>query len=516
MRLWTDQTLVSLIAVVQDALLEDQTIYLVGGAVRDLILGRPLHDLDFAMAHNPTRIAKQVARTLNAGFFVLDDARHTARVVYALPGGLPFPLDFVTFTGPDLEADLRNRDFTLNALAINLSDPEIVIDPLGGRADLAEGLLRPCSEWALLDDPVRVLRAVRLAHQFGFRYAPEMMKLMHEAAERLPKTTAERQRDEFFRILEGPDPAAGVRDCWQAGALAELLPPLARQADVPASPPHHYPLLEHTFRAVAAYQRILDQVMDPTSTSNLERSGVNNPDPDPLNETPWWLAGVKLNLGEFSNEARDYFTAPITPGRSVRGLALFAALLHDVAKPATLSKGNDGRLHFYGHDKAGAEMAWDLARGLQLSNAEAEWIQTFVQYHMRLLPMVREGREPARQRIYRFFQNVGQTGAAIALFSLADAAATYGPDLSTGLWERSLTVVRALLTAWWRKQETVIAPKPLLDGHDLQREFDLKPGKKMGKLLAALTEAQAAGEVQNLREARSFIGGLLDDSLKEG
>jgi tRNA nucleotidyltransferase/poly(A) polymerase len=498
MRLWTDPTLTTLIAIVRDMLLGDQAIYLVGGAVRDLLLGRPLHDLDFAMAEAPTRVAKRVARRLDAGFFVLDDDRHTARVVHALPNGQPFPLDFVQFTGPDLAADLRNRDFTLNALAIDLAAPETVIDPLGGRADLADGLLRPCGERALLDDPVRTLRAVRLAHQFEFDYAPELMDLMRQAAACLPQTAAERQRDEFFRILEGPNPAAGVRDCWQAGILTVMLPPLEEQAAIPASPPHHYPLLEHTFRAVEGYQRILDSVVpsDPPHAGGMGEK---------LGDSPWWVVEVKDHLGAFSNEVWTYFSEAVTPGRSVRGLALLGALLHDVAKPATLSEGEDGRLHYYGHDKAGAEMARDLARSLQLSNAEAEWVQTFVRFHMRLLPMARAGREPTRKRMYRFFQNTGQVGVAIALFSLADAAATYGPELSKSHWETMLSVVRTLLTAWWQAQDSVVAPKLLLDGNDLKREFELKPGKKIGALLAALTEAQAAGEVENIEDARAFI-----------
>ncbi|MCB2210066.1 hypothetical protein KQH62_04140 [bacterium] len=496
MRLWTDPAITTLISIVRDELLGDQPVYLVGGAVRDLVLGRPLHDLDFAMAERPIRVARRLARRLNAGFFVLDDERHTARVVHALPNGQPFSLDFVQFTGSDLQADLRNRDYTLNALAIDLAEPEQLIDPTNGQADLAAGILRPCSDHALIDDPVRVLRAVRMAHQFGFTYAPGLMDQMRLAAKHLSQTAVERQRDEFFRILEGPNPVAGVRDCWDGGVLSALLPPLTGQAKIPASPPHHYPLLEHTFRAVDAYQQILAVITGHLPASETVEKQV---------EEAWWLDAAENYLDDFSNEAKDYFTEAVTPGRSVRTLALLSALLHDIAKPATLLEGEDGRLHYYGHDKTGSEMAWDLARGLQLSNAEAEWVQTFVRYHMRLLPMVRKGHEPTRKRIYHFYQNTGRTGVAIALFSLADTVATYGPELSKSHWETSLVVVHALLAAWWQAQDTVIAPKPLLDGNDLKREFQLKPGKQIGILLGALTEAQAAGEVQNITEARLFI-----------
>ena len=224
MRLWTDPFITSIIAAVQQGLDPDQEVYLVGGAVRDLLLGRDLHDLDFAMGENPVPLTRKIARALNAGFFVLDDARHTTRVVYHRPDGSDFSLDFVQFTGVDLEDDLRHRDFTLNAIAVDIRQPDTLIDPLGGQADLEADLLRACSDQALLDDPVRALRAVRLAIQFDLDYAPGTETLIQAAAAHLPEATIERQRDELFRILEGSDPAQGLRECQRLGLLVEFGP----------------------------------------------------------------------------------------------------------------------------------------------------------------------------------------------------------------------------------------------------------------------------------------------------
>ncbi len=188
-----------LLRTVREALAPGQACYLVGGAVRDYLLGRPLHDLDFALPEDPTHLAKRVANRLGVGCFVLDDQRHTGRVVYKTPKGHPFPLDFVQFTGETLEEDLANRDFTLNAMALSVEDLNEVIDPLQGQADLKQGLLRPCSLHALADDPVRILRAVRLAKQFSLAYAPGLDEMAWAAAWDLHKP---RRRDSVMNCSE--------------------------------------------------------------------------------------------------------------------------------------------------------------------------------------------------------------------------------------------------------------------------------------------------------------------------
>jgi len=490
MRLWTDLFSTSIISAVQQALEPGQEVFLVGGAVRDLLLRRDLHDLDFTMGENPIALTRKIARILDAGFFVLDDARHTTRVVYRRPDGSEFPLDFVQFTGVDLEDDLRHRDFTLNAMAVNIQKPEALIDPLDGRMDLDARLLRACSDQALLDDPVRALRAVRMAIQFDLTLAPGTEVLIRDAAAQLPRTTIERQRDELFRILEGRDPARGLRECQTFGLLEALIPPLAEQAAIPASPPHYYPLLEHTFRVVQTCQVIMN-ALDQNEEMKKNLS--------------WSQTDAMNALRPFRTQLRDYFAGEVTPGRPLRSLFLLGALLHDVAKPDTLSEGDDGRLHYYGHDRAGAEMTWEIARGLQLSNAEANWLSTLVRYHMRLLPMARAEHGPDRRMLYRFFQNVGEVGVAIAILYLADFTATYGPQLTRDKWARSVGTTASVLTAWWEGYDEVVAPKLLLDGNDIQREFGLAPGAVIGNLIASLREAQASGEVKDEQGARAFI-----------
>lgn len=497
MRLKFSSKILDLLDLVCSQLSSQQDLYIVGGAVRDALLGRKLHDLDFAMSDNPTALARNLAKRLNAGFFVLDDERHTARVMLQNGEENFFPLDFVQFTGDSLQEDLKNRDFTINAMAVSIHHLGATIDPLGGKPDLESGLLRVCSDTALTDDPVRVLRGVRLAVQFDFDFAPGLDDQMRAAASFLPETSQERQRDEFFRILEGPDPASGIKYCRELGIFNTLIPPLVEQEAIPASPPHVMPLFDHT---IAVVDRMF------TLLQCLKNGEINSDD------STWWLQHVLAELGQFSAEIEAYFNQEITPLRTKHGLALFGSLLHDVGKPLTVKTGEDERLHYYNHANVGAEMAWGTAKWFHLSNAESDWVDTMVRYHMDLIPMINSDDLPGRRATYRFFKHAGEVGVAISLLSLADTLATYGENLSREKWHSAVNVTKILLSAWWEHHETIVSPSLLLDGNDLQTRFELKPGKKIGWLLEQLAEAQAIGKVLTEEDAIDFVQKRLANS----
>jgi len=501
MRLKVNSELSHLVDQVRSCLGEAETLHIVGGGVRDLLLGRKLHDLDFAMPVNPTRLAKCVANQLGAGFFILDDERHTARVLYINSEGDPFPLDFVQYTGTSLQEDLQNRDFTVNAMAILINDLSTVIDPLDGQLDLQEKVLRVCQQSSLRDDPVRVLRGVRLAIQFGFMMDADLEGLMCDAAAHLPETSYERQRDELFKILDGPDPASGMAFLQKSCVMPSLFPALIEQESIPASPPHVLPLFEHTLTVLRYYAQLLKNLQNGISSNE---------------ESEWWMQKAVRELNPFSKEITELLLVEVTPGRKKRSLALLGALLHDVGKPRTMTVGEDGCLHYFGHDSLGADLAWEAAKRLQLSNAESAWIRTMVRYHMRLLPLTRMIEGPDRKSVYRFFKRTGEVGAAIALLSLADTAATYGENLVESNWDRAVGVSKSILSAWFNDQASVISPTLLLNGDDLQELFGLPQGKRIGKLLAALEEGQASGTVTTRDEAQAFIQERLTKGLEVG
>ncbi len=186
------------------ALPGDVPVYLVGGAVRDILVGREPHDLDFLLTGDVMALSRRAADALGGAFFPLDKDRCFARVILTTPDCTQFTLDFAPVKDGSLEADLRSRDFTINAIAIDLRRPQVLIDPLRGAADLHARRLLPCSQTSLSDDPVRVLRAIRMAVSFSLRIVPEMALLVRNAAPLLPVVSLERIRDEVFKMLGGP------------------------------------------------------------------------------------------------------------------------------------------------------------------------------------------------------------------------------------------------------------------------------------------------------------------------
>lgn len=481
------------------ALPADQAIYLVGGAVRDLLLGRAIHDFDFALARGGISAARKAANALGADFYPLDPERDTGRVLLAGSDGTRTLLDFAAFRGPDLDSDLLGRDFTLNAIAL---DPRTcqVFDPLGGALDLKEKRLRACSSSAFADDPVRILRGVRLAADFGFRILPETRQAMKESAARLSGASPERVRDELFRILAGPAPAACIRALDLLGALAVLLPELPAMKGVSQPAPHVYDVWEHTLAVLSALETILAALV---------------PDYNPEKAADLLNGLLVLQIGRYRGPLAAHLDEPLPSGRTSRGLLFLAALYHDAAKPHTGKVDEGGQLRFWDHDQQGAEIIGERARRLALSNEEIAHLETVTRMHMRILfhtnRLLKDGKPPTRRAVYRFFRDSGPAGVELCLLALADLRATYGQTLLQETWAAALEIVRLLLENWFEKPAEAIAPPALLNGNDLMHELALKPGKQIGELLEAIREAQAMGEVSTREQALALARGRLEE-----
>jgi tRNA nucleotidyltransferase/poly(A) polymerase len=487
----TPYTFSALLDKVRTAL-PDVELYLVGGAVRDAMLGRLSLDLDFAAPADGIRLARRVADALEAEVFPLDDARDTGRVIVTHADGSREKLDFATYRGNSLEEDLHHRDFTVNALAVDLRTMSL-LDPLNGAADLRAKKLRACSESALRDDPVRVLRAVRLAASLGFLIEPGTRKAMRAAAPLIERVSPERLRDELFRILEGPQAAASLRALEMLNVLPYILPELLTLKGVQQPTPHVYDAWEHTLQVLSALDEILAALVidyDPESTGDL-------------------LTGLLIvRLGRYREQFARHFSTPLNADRSMRGLLFLTALYHDVAKPHTRSVDDTNRIRFWGHDERGADMAAARMRALSLSNDEIERMTTIIKNHMRIHFHTSrkdgEGKDPSRRAIYRFFRDSGQAGVDLILLGLADLRATHGNTLKQETWSAALDVCRLFLENYWERPEEVVSPPKILDGNDVMRELGLQPGPRVGEVLEAIREAQATGKVSTREEAIAF------------
>ena len=470
-------------------ILPEQEIYLVGGAVRDLLLNRASPDLDFAVPSKGISLARRVANALHADFMVLDEERDTGRVIVTESGGRRTFLDFATYRGRDLDEDLRARDFTVNAIAFDLHT-QALLDPLNGASDLRLKTIRACLPTSLSDDPVRILRAVRQAAAFQFRIEPETRKAMRQAASFLPRISSERQRDELFKILEGSRPDASMRALEMLGIFPFLLPELPALKGVEQSPPHIYDVWEHTLSVLGHLENILAALAP----------GYNADDTNDL-----FTGLLTLRIGRFRDQFARHFAESLNTDRSMRAALFFAALYHDVRKPATRTVESGGRIRFFDHDVKGAKVAEERGRAFNLSNDELERIQLIVQHHMRFhfftSRLEGEKKEPSRKAIYRFFRDAGEAGVDLVLLGLADVRGTQGSGLRQETWTAALDVARILLENYWEKPQETVAPPRLLNGNELMSELGLQPGRIVGRLLEEIREGQATGKVETREQA---------------
>ena len=484
-----------LINRIQQILSATPGVYLVGGVVRDTLLDRPIHDIDIVLEQNALRTARKVANALGGSYYTMDSDFGIGRIVLpAEEGEARTVLDFASLQGDTLEADLRNRDFTINAMAVDIHQPGELIDPLGGAGDLMRHALNTCSPTSLVDDPVRVLRAVRMAAAFQLTLSAQTRGQVADALARLDTVSIERQRDEFFKLLDAPKPTASLRALDLFGVLDVLLPELAELKGVTQSSTHIYDVWEHSLHTVEALDQTLSRLSDGYVHDNEDGGDV--------------FSGVlSQQLGRYRKQFTAHLQTALSPERSLRALLLFAALCHDIAKPRHRVEDN-GEIHFPGHEAGGAKVMKNRAAVLRLSNSETQRLYTIINNHNRPWQLAKLPDGPTRQDIYRFWRDTGEAGVDICLLADADLRAIFGYTLWKETYQNHTQVLRTLLEAYFEHPEQVNPPM-LLDGRQMMETLHLKPGPKVGELLEALREAQAVGEISTLEEAIPFLQKLL-------
>ncbi len=474
------------------------SLILVGGAVRDALLDKPVHDLDFAVQGNAVAIARAIANRLGAAFYLMDAERGTARVIVRRGGSQPsLHLDFAACRGATWDEDLRGRDFTINAIALDIADGE-VLDPTGGLADVPHNLIRQVSPHAVSDDPVRALRAVRLECALRGTLEPATAATVSAAAPLLGVPSPERVRDELMKALALPAAARAVRRLDALGLLARLVPEIEPMRDCTQSPPHHLAVLEHTFLVLDYVDEMLKHLTGLQDLSGLSNAGM-----------PAWLRGLDIAEPQRAELTRQLWAETANDRLRVAVFRL-AALLHDIAKPATRSVGADGRIHFYRHEEIGAAMAAARAAALRLSGDEVEQVRATVRHHMRPNQMSREYGEsgPSARAIYRFVNAAGACAPELALFCVADGMGKAGAATPLEDADRRTAAATTLIKAYYDRFSLAAAPRPLLSGADMLA-LGVKQGPRIGQILGAVREAQMVREIQTKAEALQLARSLL-------
>jgi poly(A) polymerase len=447
--------------------------WVVGGTVRDELLGRPIRDVDVAVAGDPEPPARAVAAAVRGPVFPLSEAFGAWRVIERSTARV---YDFSPLQGETIEEDLGRRDFTVNAMARRLAGGD-AIDPFGGRADLAARRLRVLGREAYESDPLRPLRLARLAAELGFAPDAETERLTLAAAPRAGEAAGERVFGELRRLLIAPGVLAGLELADRLGLVRAVLPEVADLHEVEQSHYHHLDVYGHTIEVLERQIELegrLDEIFGP--------------------------------LGEpVRAELDESLADELTRGQALR----FGALLHDIGKPATRSVRADGRITFMGHDRVGRDMCRALCRRLRTSERLSQFLQGLTRNHLRLGFLVHE-RPLDRRAVYRYLRRTSPVEVEVTLLSCADRMATRGRNAERAT-RAHLELARELMAAAleWRANGP---PKVPVRGDELADELGIEPGPELGRLLAELEEAAYAGEAATRAEAVALARRLRDNS----
>ncbi len=478
--------------------------YIVGGFIRDWLLGRQTNDVDIAVDGNALNIAKDVAKKLGGKFVLLDEANGIARVVIT-EEEQQWHLDFSSFSG-DIETDLARRDFTINAIAtklgqlrhcfaspsllatpsarnfgsgLRLTAMPLLIDPFSGRDDLENKIVRAVSDQIFEADAARLLRAVRLAAELDFTIEPETESLIRRYSQSITKVPGERVREELLRLLAPPRAAYWLRYLDQLGLLLALIPELRESKGVEQPTVHFWDVFDHSLQTVAAVESLIRE-----SDWEYGSQGL-------LTTAPW------------SDIIEAHLSQEISHGSNRKVLLKLGGLLHDIAKPRTKSIDDTGRARFLGHTKQGAAMTASILEKLRFSHREINLVEKLVYHHLRPVQMANK-EMPTQRAIYRYFRDTDDAGIDILILALADYLASRGPLVNREEWKRHCQLMNYILTEHDKQQAKILPPK-LVNGHDLINIFGLTPGPLIGELLAIVHEAQASGELSAREEALALV-----------
>lgn len=443
-------------------------LWLVGGAVRDHFLKRKTTDFDLAVAGEGRQVARRLADLLGGAYYDLDPQRDTARVLTHERGSSWSRIDLAGLRGESIEEDLRLRDFTVNSLAVSLGDEEF-LDPTGGLQDLKDKRLSLTAPEALNSDPLRALRAVRLASELGFKMDRQLVGALRDPSLDLSQISAERIRDELFLMLAQSQPQIPLRLAHEMGLLASSLPSTRGLS------------LGKGLRRLQSLRLFFSTIVG---------------DPAQKVGGDFLRAQASLRLGRFRRQLGRDLDILIAGDRSRRQLLGFAAV-------------------FGGNGADPGRKLEELGAHLHLSGAESAHLARISRYlHAHAGLMLPQDR--SRLAIYRHYRDYGISGVDLILLGLAEYLRKGFDEITHAEWESQVDTARAYLQAWYEQRALAVDPPALLGGQDLMRELGIGAGPLVGDLLEALREAQVQGQISDSEAAIRFARGQLNALRGDG
>ncbi|MGB9857855.1 MAG: HD domain-containing protein [Dictyoglomaceae bacterium] len=452
--------LVQVFTILHNLCDERVQIYLVGGFLRDFFLGKESKDLDFVIYPFSYEILENFTKIIRGKIFPLDEKRKYFRVVANLQSN-NYVFDFTSLTRANLLEEVKRRDFTINAIFLDLNNFRI-LDPLNGIQDIKEGKLRVCSKYSISEDPLRILRAFRFVSNLGFKIIPDTEKHLIVNKKKLGKIKGERIHDEIYRILKG----AFTKEIWfkmhDLSILEEILPELTSLKDIPWNKPHHTNPLFHSLEALGKLEYIyyyLDQIFP-----------------------------------EKQKIIKDYLKEEVYSEFTKKELLKLAILLHDIGKEKAFSIDEEGKVHYYGHENVGVLIIENISERLRFSKKEKELLKKLIKFH--LYPaFILKDKKANRFKLLNKLKE--ETIGTILLF--------LGDQLSIKPVEEIISFSHEILDLYLEKKEI----KPIISGDEIMKYFSLKPSPLIGRLKGVLLQAQQEGLVNSKEDALKFLENVL-------
>jgi poly(A) polymerase len=460
---------------------ERQQVYLVGGFLRDFFLGQDSRDMDF-VSPAAGDLANSVALQEEIKAVPIDRKFGTVRFIHRMKDRQTddfCQVDLSPLRDGSIEGDLRQRDFTVNAVAVEISglleDRDVeVVDPLGGLLDLQAGRLRCCSENSLRDDPLRILRAYRLVSIYGLTLEHRTREQIIEARSGLNNIAVERIRDELAQILSVENSVSVLTRLGEDNVLWTLLPECI--------PMWH-----------GEQKQLYDQNVWQHSLSTLKT-------------LEFFLTHPEKLLGRYAGELLAVLSQRIAADRTRRIALKLAVLLHDLGKPSSILVDEDGGIHYQAYQVKGARLTASLCSRLRFSKNEIQHISLLVRQHTRPAYLFRVKKTPTKA-LARFFG----LGPEVFWPLLSLFAANYSAKQG---FKDVLGPLRQRLCGWLDFYTVHLKPReqerPLVDGHDLMTCYDLEAGPTVGRLLKVLGELHWEGEITTREEALECAARLLE------
>ncbi|HNY93475.1 MAG TPA: hypothetical protein PKJ88_02125 [Flexilinea sp.] len=445
-------------------------IYLVGGAVRDIILGKKVRDFDFVIEGLVRPVGRNLANELNGKFYVLDDDRNMVRVLLNADSDEYYCIDISQLNGSTLEEDLYSRDFTINAIAIDFIQKNKFIDPMGGVSDLKEKKLRMCNLESIKSDPLRGMRAIRMAVDYDLTMDSDLIHALNEIQPFLSVASVERYRDELFKILDGEKTVTAVRLLDKYAFLDFLFP---------GKNPTNDEALYDWLRSAEHLINILAREFREDESSNL-------------------ISGMAvLKLGSFRDQLNEFFYHDNNLIHERRSLLIFSIIAR-----------------FYRteeNSRSVSEILKSRSKKMLLSTAEMKLIIKSYEAFMELHSLFNL-EEYSDVVIYRYFQKFGDYGIDGIFLKLIETHINKDILRDSAQWTKVLDHAARYFDAWFNHFDTIIKPKPLLSGDQISKLFNIPAGPEIGELKNAILEAQIENLITDREGAIKFTRNLIESS----